>query len=61
MTCDLFRACYFGCLQGCLKSVQVLFNGIEAVMVRTLFDSSEIASPELELWLLTQDIQGTTM
>ena len=32
----LFRACYFGCLKGFSKSVQVLFNGIEAVLVLTL-------------------------
>ena len=30
------RVCYFGCLKGVPKSVQVLFNGIEALMVLTL-------------------------
>ena len=30
------RARYFGCLKGGSKSVQVLFDGIEAVMVLTL-------------------------
>ena len=29
-------ACYFGCLKGPLQSVQVLFSGIEAVVVVTL-------------------------
>ena len=28
--------CYFGCLKGASKSVQVLFSGIEMAMVLTL-------------------------
>ena len=30
------RACYFGCVNGATKSVQVLLSGIEAVMVLPL-------------------------
>ena len=30
------RVCYFGCLKGVSKSVQVLFNGTDAVLVRTV-------------------------
>ena len=30
------RVCYFDCLKGSSKLVQVLFNGIEAVLVLTL-------------------------
>ena len=37
---------YVGCFKGLSKSVQVLFNGIEAVLVLTLTDDSEIASTE---------------
>ena len=33
---QLFRVCYFGCLQEASKSVPVLFNGIAAVLVLTL-------------------------
>ena len=43
------RICYFGCLKGRSKSVQVLSNGIGAVVVLTLIvllDISETASPE---------------
>ena len=32
---DSHRICYFGCLEGVSKSVQVLFNGMEAAMVLT--------------------------
>ena len=34
----IFRVCYFGCLKlkGVSKSVQVLFDGIEAIFVLTL-------------------------
>ena len=38
------RVCYLGCLKQGFKSVQVLFNGIEAVMMLT-FDNSDIADP----------------
>ena len=38
------RACYFGCVRGRSKSVQVLFNGTEAVTV-LIFDNVDIASP----------------
>ena len=31
-----FRVCYFACLNGVSKSVQVLYKGTEAVMVLTL-------------------------
>ena len=34
--CCKFISSYFGCLEGGSKSVQVLFNGIEAVIVLTL-------------------------
>ena len=32
---SLIRVCHFGCLKGVAKPVQVLFNGIEAVVVLT--------------------------
>ena len=41
---DLVRVCCFGCCKRVSKSVQARFNGIEAVMVRTVNDS-ETASP----------------
>ena len=47
----LSRACCFGFLKGSSKSVQVLLNGIEAVMVLT-FDISEIANAVLALRIL---------
>ena len=42
----VYGVCYFGCLKGLSKSVQVVLNGIEAVMVLT-FDSAETASSVL--------------
>ena len=40
------RACYFGCLKGVSKSVQVLLNG-KGSSYGTDFNNSEIASPVL--------------
>ena len=38
------RFCYVGCLNWVFKSVQVLFNGMEAVAILTLI-VSEVESP----------------
>ena len=35
MIITIIRVCHFGCLKEGSKSVQVLFHGIEAVMVLT--------------------------
>ena len=32
---SIIRACYFCCLKGISKSAQVLFDGIEAVVILT--------------------------
>ena len=39
-----YGICYFGCLKRASRSVEVLLNGIEAVLVYTEIDNSEIAS-----------------
>ena len=31
-----YRACYFGCFKGISKSVQVLLDGIDAIVLLTL-------------------------
>ena len=41
---DEDSASHFGCLKGVSKSIQVLLNGIRAV-VELFLDTSEIASP----------------
>ena len=41
--------CYFGGLKEGSKSVQVLSNGIETIMVISVFDTSETASTAIYL------------